>query len=252
MKTSELLDHITGPMLDDRPDLLNGANDQLFADSTVIRYLNDGEQKLARDAWVIEDLTTPSVTQIQLAQNQNNYVFHKSILFVKAVRLSDSDVDLIRVGYNDNHIYPNTGISDPDFWDINTPQLETSGRPQRYSTDMGVRVLRVRRKPDATNAVLQLLLSVVRLPLVPMSADQPDKEPEVPEEYHLKLANYAAGMCLKNTADIDAELRKLGTQWVAEFDDLCLKAKRDRQRRQQSMPRFRFLAWGRGTEDGYY
>lgn len=252
MKTSELLDHITGPMLDDRADLLEGASDQLFKDETVIRYLNQGEQKLARDAWVIEDLTTPTVTQIQLIENVNNYEFHKSILFVKAVRLNDSDIDLIRVGYNDNRIYPDVQYMDPDFWDINTQNIETAGRPQRYSTDLGTRVIRIRRKPDPVAALLKLQLSVVRLPLVPMSVDNPDKEPEVPEEHHLELAKFAAGSCMANTADIDAGLRTLGTKWVTEFNDRCAIAKRDRQRRQQSMPQFRFQGWARGFEDGYY
>lgn len=252
MKTSELLEHITGPMLDDRADLLEGASDQLFKDETVLRYLNEAERKLSRDAWVIEDLLTPTVTQIQLQENVNNYPFHKSILFVKAVRLSDSDIDLIRVGYNDNRIYPDTQLMDPDFWDINTTLVETPGRPQRFSTDLGTRIIRIRRKPDAVAAPLKLMLSVVRMPLVPMTLDEPDKEPEVPEEHHLELAKYAAGSCMANTADIDAGLRTLGNKWVAEFNERCAIAKRDRQRRQQSMPQFRFQGWGRGTEDGYY
>lgn len=252
MKTSELLEHIAGPMLDDRAELLAGASDQLFKDSTVIRYLNEGERRLARDAWVIEDTTTPAVCQLTLAENTNNYPFHKSILHIKAARLSDTDIDLIRVGYDDNRLLPISQTIDPDFWDTNVAIQEDPGRPNRYSTDMGIRILRIRLKPNAASALLKLNLSVVRLPLVAMSEDAPDKEPEVPEEYHLQLASFAAGSCLANTADIDAGLRSLGRQWVADFLALCAKAKQDRQRRQQSMPQWRFGGWARGYEDGYY
>ena len=248
MKTSELLEHITGPMLDDRAELLAGASDQLFKSATVIRYLNEAERKLCRDAWVLEDISTPLVCEIQLTENEPNYAFHKSILHVKAARLSDSDVDLLRVGYDDNRLLPYASVVDPDFWDVNIIYTETPGRPQRYSADMGTRILRVRNKPDATAALLKLELSVVRMPLVEMTEADVDKEPEVPEEHHLELCKYAAGSCLANTADIDADLRSLGRAWVNEFNALCDSAKRDRQRRQQSAPQFRFGGWARGNE----
>ena len=137
---------------------------------------------------------------------------------------------------------------DPDYWDVNTTQTETPGRPSRYSTDMGTRVIRVRQKPDADAAALKLKLAVVRMPLVPMTEENMDKEPEVPEEFHLDLYKFAAGSCLTNTADIDANLRSLGRSWIGEFEDLVRKAKRDKQRRQQSMPQFRFGGWASDDE----
>lgn len=252
MKTSELLEHITGPMLDDRAELLAGASDQLFKTSTVLRYLNEAERKLARDAWVIEDATTPAVCQITLQEDTNNYQFHKSILHIKTARLSDTDIDLVRVGYDDNRLLPVSQIADPEFWNTNFATIEDAGRPSRYSVDMGTRILRVRLKPDTASALLKINLGVVRMPLVAMSEDAPNKEPEVPEEYHLQLASFAAGSCLANTADIDSELRSLGRSWVEEFNKMTLRAKQDRQRRQQSAPQWRFGGWARGYEDGYY
>jgi hypothetical protein len=250
MKLSELLAHITGPMLDDRAVLISGTNDQLFADATVVRYLNEAEKKLCRDAWVLEDFSpnNPTVTEIQLVEDTSLYPLHKSILHVKAARLDDTEVDLVRVGYDDNRLTPGWGHMDFDVWDINVSMQENPGRPQRYSVDMGTRTMRIRRKPDAAAALLKVLLNVVRMPLVALDVSLPDNTPEVPEEHHLELAQYAAGMCLANTADIDAELRSLGTRWVREFNERCEAAKRDRERRQQSAPQFRFGAWGRGSE----
>src|SRR5712664_2461091 len=98
MKTSELLAHIGGPILDDRAVLVAGASDQLFPDSTIIRYLNEAEKLLCQFAWVLEDKITPASCVIQLLNNVNEYQFHKSIIHIKAAKLSDSDVDLTRVG----------------------------------------------------------------------------------------------------------------------------------------------------------
>jgi hypothetical protein len=246
MKTSELLDHITGAMLDDRTEMISGENDELFKTPTVLRYLNEAQRKLCRDAWVLEDLTTPAVCEIALQPNVINYPLHKSILHVKAARLSDTEIDLLRVGYNDNRLRSDAGPENYDHWDINLVTTEDPGRPQRYSVDMGTRILRLRRAPDADSALLKLRLSVVRMPLKELSDSQPDEEPEVPEEHHLELCSFAAGSCLANTADLDAEQRSLGRSWVQAFNERCEIAKRDRERRQQSVPQFRFGAWVRG------
>lgn len=247
MKTSELLEHITGPMLDDRADLVSGVSDELFKDTTVLRHLNEAQRIMCRRAWVLEDLTTAAICQIQMLLDTQDYALHRTILHVKSARLSDSDIDLGRVGYNDNHLYANSYHVDPDFWDQNAITTENSGRPQRYSVDMGTRVLRVRRKPDATAALLTLNMNVVRLPLTTLDpGTDPNSEPEIPEEHHLDLTLYAAGMCLTTTADVDASLRALGRDWLSQFDDKVTAAKRDRQRRQQAMPQFRFSRWGSG------
>lgn len=114
---------------------------------------------------------------------------------------------------------------------------------------MGTRTLRIDTAPDADAADLKIILTVVRLPLVELQASAPDCEPEVPEEFHLELARFAAGSCLKNTADIDSELRGLGRQWVKDFEDMVKDGKRDKQRLQQSPPRFRFRGWVNGDSD---
>lgn len=263
MKTSELLAEVAGSpgssgMLDDRPALVSGSSDQLFSDDKIIRYLNEAEKTLCRDAWVLEDInplsgndtTIGRPCRITLVENQTDYAVHSSVLFVKSANLSDTDIDLVRVGYNDNRPWPASFLTDPNFWDINVALTENSGRPSRYSCDMGTRMMRVRRKPDATAALLTLNLKVVRMPLVPMAIDNLDKLPEVPEEYHLDLAMFAAGACLTRTADIDAKLVTLGEKWIATFEARVAKAKRDKQRFQQSRPMFRFGGWVNGSARG--
>lgn len=250
MNTGELLDHVANHMLDDRATLLAGENDELFSDATVVRYLNDAQNKLARDAMVIEDFETAAICEIDLTENNQFFALHKSILQVKAARLSDTDVDLLRVGYDDARLLPNHHAYEPDYWDVNVSYTDTPGRPARYSTDMGTRKLRLDRPVDAATALLTLNLTVVRLPLTPLTTADPNASPEVPEEFHLDLCLYAAGSCLKNTADIDAELRSLGRQMVNDFEDKVASAKRDKQRLQQRRPRFRFRGWVNGDRFG--
>lgn len=243
MKTSELIRHVAKDMLDDRKNLISGETDELFSDALIARYLAEGEQILCRRAWVLEDAGVSCATRIQLVEGKTDYPLDKSVLFVKSVRLSGSDIDLTRVGYQDNRLRGAVVSGSPaDFWDVNSAYVENAGRPTRFSTDMGTRVIRVRQKPDADAALLKLHLVVVRMPINLISMAVPDGRPEVPEEFDLALATYAAGKCLSRPT-VESELRSLGRQWLKEFDDRVNEAKRDRQRLQQSHPQHRFGAW---------
>ena len=254
MKTSELIQFVTKDLLDDRTDMLSGESDELFSDATVARYLAEAERILCRRAWVLEDngsVCGTKASRIQLVENKTDYALDKSILFVKSVRLSDSDIDLIRVGYEDNRPRGHfVGAAALDYWDVNSAYVENAGRPGRFSTDMGTRVIRVRQKPDAVAAALKLNLVVVRMPINAVSATTPDATPEVPEEFHMSLGYYAAGKCL-SMPTVDAELRTLGKSYVADFNTAVLEAKRDRQRLQQSEPRHRFGGWSGDNDAGF-
>ena len=252
MKTSELIQFVAKDLLDDRTDMLSGESDELFSDATVARYLAEAERILCRRAWVLEDngsVCGTKASRIQLVENKTDYALDKSILFVKSVRLSDSDIDLIRVGYEDNRPRGHfVGAAALDYWDVNSAYVENAGRPGRFSTDMGIRVIRVRQKPDSAAAALKLNLVVVRMPINAISTTTPDATPEVSEEFHMSLAKYAAGKCLQRPS-VEAELRTLGRSYITEFNSDVMEAKRDRQRAQQSEPRHRFGGWA-GDSDG--
>lgn len=250
MKTSELIQHVAKDLLDDRAEMLSGESDELFSDALIARYLAEGERLLCRRAWVLEDSAASAVTRIQLVENKTDYAFDKSIMFIKSVRLSDSDVDLARAGYPSMAVSAGwTASTLADFWDVNASYVESAGRPSMFSTDMGTRIIKVRRKPDADAALLKLHLVAVRMPVNAISHVTPDAVPESPEEFHMGLAVYAAGRCL-TMPTVDASLRSLGKQYLSDFDGIVAEAKRDRQRLQQSMPRHRFGAWsGAVTSD---
>lgn len=245
MKLSELLAHVGGVMLDDRTDMLSGSPDQLFSDETIVRYLNEAQRILCRRAWVLTDDETPAVCEIALETGVTEYALHKSVLFVKSARLADSDVDLSRVGYDDNRLRA-VDISSPDYWDVNSSLTETTGRPSVFSTDSGVRKIRFGRPPSSTENGLKVNLVVVRMPIVALDVNDQEAEPEVSEEHHMSLATYAGGKCLQNP-NIDVELRSQGREWVKEFFAAVRDARRDNLALQQSMPQFRFGGWGNGS-----
>lgn len=246
MKLRELLALIGGPtMLDDRAERLSGASDELFDDATIVAHLNEAQRRLALESWVLEDTESADACEIDLVENQFDYDLHESVLGIKYARLSDSAIDLARVNYNDNRLHNSYPLNDPGYWDVNVATLETSGRPTRWSADIGIRKLRLRAPPDATAAALTLNLAVVRLPLVELSTSSLDASPEVAKEHHHALAKYAAGSCLAG-ADVDSALVQKGLRWLKEFDAYLLTARKYRQRQQTAAPRFRFGGWVNG------
>lgn len=246
MKLRELLALIGGPsMLDDRTARLSGASDELFDDDTITIHLNEAQRRLCAEAWVLEDLTTASVCSIQLALNTTDYALHESVLGIRYVRLSDSDVDLLRVGYNDNRLHNLRPLNEPDFWDVNVAIVENPGRPTRWSADIGIRLLRLRAKPDATAAALQAKLAVVRMPIVDLTTAAPDASPEVAKEHHMALAKFAAGSCA-SAPNVDDGIRAKGNQWLKEFENHLTTARKWRQRQQATQPTMRFGGWANG------
>ncbi len=239
MTLTELLAHVGGVMLDDRSAMISGASDNLVSDATITRYLNEAQRILCRKAWVLEDSTTASCAEITLATDTAEYALHKSVLSVKTARLNDDTVDLTRVGYDDNRVRPIDVTRMPDYWDVNTATADSTGRPTVFSTDSGSRLIRFGRTPSSVENGLKVKLRVVRMPLTELSTGSPSASPEVPEEHHLLLCTYAAGMALQNP-NLDSESRALGRAWVKDFFDGVRSANRDRIVLQQSMPQWRF------------
>lgn len=241
MKNSELIEYVARDLLDDRTDMLSGESDEVHSDDKIARFLAEAENIMCRRAWVLEDAAASAVTRIQLVEGKNEYRLDKSVLHVKYVRLSDSDVDLCRAGYETAR--PRGYMTHPDgAWDVNYPYIQTPGRAERYSLDIGVRTLRLDRKPDADAAMLKLHIAVVRMPLKPISASCPDASPEIPEELHSDLGLYAAGKCLA-LPTIDAESRTRGKELMSDFWAAVAAARLDRQIISHSEPRTYFGGW---------
>ena len=288
MKWGEILQHVTTEYLDDRSDMIEGAADNLWSDEVIMRYLKDAQVELARKIWPIFDCgtalygagptqpadtddeatadyqggvanaTDPAgnpLTVIPIVDKQSIYKLHPSILWVERVKLSDTDLYLVRQGEKDVRPAGPQATELPVVPSLVNPYLENPGRPIWWETQAGPRLMRIRPKPDInqlngsiipiaqgpTPAVMQL--DVYRLPILPVDVDHLNAQPEVAEEYHLKLGLYAAGMALTNKANIDAASKKIGQDLMAEWKEFTGSGRRDEIRRKSQVMKFRFGGW---------
>jgi hypothetical protein len=215
VKLSELLDHAT-QVLDDRAALIDGASDSLWSDEVLCRYFRRAEEIFCEKAWVLKDSTTASCCSVTLVAGQKDYTLHASILRVLAVRPNDSDIDLVRAGYDT--IRPRFTAYPSEFWDVNVQYTDSPGRPIWYTTDVANRILRIRPTPRAEDvtSIGTLKLIVARLPITPLSVDTPDSSPEIPEQYHLDLVDYVAGKALMHP-NLDSGARREGNDMMRTF-----------------------------------
>lgn len=241
MRLSELLEHLAKDFLDDRTVMVEGAPDKIWGDRVLIRYLNQAEKIFCRQAWVLQDETVAAATVIQLVQDQATYKLHKSILRVLSARLSDTDVPMQRVTWET--ITPGLGFRPHNgYFDVTTQYVENSGRPHWYSTDRPYRTLRVRSKPDAEAAKLSVMLRVIRMPICDLKVGELTASPEIPEEYHLDLCDYAAGKALSHP-NADAESRSRGNELLTEFKAKIKDARRDVRTAEYGPGRTCFGGW---------
>lgn len=245
MTLEEILDHLSSNVLDDRAALVEGPPDSLWTDETIVRYLNEGQRIFCRKAWPIVDDTTAACCQIPLVVDTSKYALHASVLRVLSVTPEDTEIPLEWINYQ--LISPQPFNTLPDYYAV--PPLafvEQSGRPGWYSTDEATRILRIRPAPndDSVTSIVNLNLRVARLPIVPLSVATPQLSPEIPDEYHLDLADYAAGRCLMQ-ANVDSDSKDEGRKFVDGFFQKLRAAKNDRLIAQMAPGRYIFGGWSR-------
>lgn len=245
MKLEEILDHLASNVLDDRTALVSGPADSLWSDEVLVRYLNEGQNIFCRKAWPIIDNTSAACCVIALVAGQKTYALHKSVLSVLSATPNDTDIPLSWLNFS--LISPSPTIQLPDYYTVPPlAQIEQAGRPGWYSTDDATKQLKIRPAADAANvaAIVQLNLRVARLPLVPLSVDTPELEPEIDDEYHLDLADYAAGRALMQ-ANVDSDQKDEGRKFVDAFELKLRRAKNDRLIAQKAPGRYLFGQWAR-------
>jgi len=222
--------------------MVSGASDSLWSDEVITRYLKKAEEIFCRKAWVLRDNTTASCCSITLVKEQQDYPLHASVLRVLSVTPADTDIDLVRLNYDS--IRPRFTAYPSEFWDVNVQYTDQPGRPIWYATDIADRVMRIRptpREQDVTD-IATFNLRVARLPLVALNVTLPDNEPEIPEEYHLDLCDYAAGMSLGHD-NVDASGRKESKDLLRSFFSSVKAARGDREISDGAQAQFLFGGW---------
>jgi len=242
-----MLEYTAAQFLDDRTDLVSGDADSLWSDDYLIRQFNHAQRILARRAWVIIEIGRAPAGVVVLKTNTALYPLHKSILRVFDATPAGQQAPLGRsedVNLRDTRL---SGfiLGDNVFsaWEVgNYASLSGSaatGDPLAIATDAGTRMLRVSPPPSSDYNGVRLALKVARLPINWLSLDDTNAEPEVPEDWHEDLCEYAAGKAL-TLPMVDGDQKVEGRRLLAAFDAVVREAKLDRLRAEMGPARWRF------------
>ena len=242
MNLEALLGELRENVLRDDAELASGPSDQLWTDETLVRYINDAQQRFARKTLSLRDASTPEVVQVTLVTGVSVYVLHASVLAVVSARYNTDTVDLARVGRARIAQYqPN----DPPWFDPNNVSQMTPGRPIAFSTDeaidadqKGSVTMVVYPTPTATENDLNINLRVARLPLTRFDVDALDADCEIDDDYHLDMLEWAAYRALSNS-DIDGHSDS-AEKHKDRFTDAVADVLKDVRRKMRAPMRFEF------------
>src|SRR5574343_1086299 len=239
MILSELISELRRNILYDRSDRTDGDSDQLWDDDTLVRYIDEAQRKLAREGLVIRDGSTVEVTQVTLATGQHTYALHSSVIAVISARYDTDQPDLKRVGH---WFLAGFQVPDRDYFDVNLATTLTPGRPLAFSTDeevrtnsdagdsAGVMALRVYPTPTASENGKKVYLRVIRMPIERLGKKHLKMTPEVPEEHHLEMLDWAAYLALR-VQDQDAGNSSEAAKFESRFLATIKRAQRAQMRK---------------------
>lgn len=237
MTLGELLQLLRGSILNDRSDRVSGSSDYLWTDETLVTYINEAQRKFAAQGLVLRDATTDAATKITLVAGQSTYVLHDSVLAVISAKLATQDADLQRVGHAALAAYraPTDNWLDPSAFQALPP-----GGTLAYSTDEGFQAvdtdslsqitLRVHPVPAAAQDGDILRLRVVRKPLALLDVGTLTGRPEIPEDYHIEMLDWAAYLALR-IVDDDAGSPRRAADFKATFEENVRKARTEVMRK---------------------
>lgn len=202
MNLQELLDELRTGILHDVSDEVDGNSSYLWTDKRLTRYINQAERRFARYGFVLMDGVTPEVTQVTLQAGVSEYALHPKIFSVLSAKFDTDKADLQRAGHSALSQYQ---APEPNFFDPASMTFWSPGRPVAYATDellmldaddrLNCITLRVFPEPNASVDGKVIYLRVFRKPLEDLQEDL--QEPEIPEDFHLEMLDWAAYLALR-------------------------------------------------------
>lgn len=249
MTLEELLSLLRGAMLNDRTDRVSGSTDYLWTDEQLVMYMNEAQRRFAVQGLVLRDGSTNEVTRVTLVAGQSTYQLHESVIAVISAidEGNGSTTDMMRVGHSFLNAYrpPTDNWIDPAAFTSTPP----SARPLAFSTDeafglddydgLGRITLRVHPVPSA-DVDTHLRLRVVRKPIEKLQLSDLQASPEIPEDHHIEMLDYAAYLALR-IVDDDAGWVKRAADFKATFEESVTQARKLAMRKL-----FAPLDWGFG------
>lgn len=285
MTLDDLLDTLRRDILHDRSDRIAGDTDQLWSDTTLIRYIDAAQRRFARRSLCIRDGTT-AATRFTTVAYQADYALDPSIISVLSMRSQGNgfwvrgvylagtfntasppvfvpatagtqiiypDVgDLTRSGHT---VERRRGIVDGPFFDINNIASLNPGKPLAFDTDeynvesggsSGGVVAHLYPRPSADYAGAVMQMRVARMPAARLTGADLDAVPEIPEDYHLDMLDYAAYLALRI---VDHELGDpaRAAEFQQQFDRHVEEARTEIMRKT-----FAPMLWGFGASGNSY
>jgi hypothetical protein len=243
MNLGELLDLLRNDILHDRSDRVSGQSDRLWSDKTLILFINEAERRLAREALVIRDNSTPEVCLLRTEPFRREYPLHASVCAVLSARCDGDRADLARAGHSsfDTYHTPDTYFFDPSSLSALPP-----GKILAWDSDEGVlpdgegsmgrMQFRSYPAPDGLHAV-PIHLRVIRYPLHRLRAKH--DVPEVPEEHHMDMLDWAAYLALR-IVDVDAGMPDRALEFRQSFETHVAEARKVAMRKLFAVANFGF------------
>lgn len=231
MTLQDLIDELRQNLLRDKSDAVGGAIDQLWSTASLIRYLDDGYQKFASHTLLIRDAATPAVTQVTLSQGVSTYALDPRVLSVLSARVGNSRWELKQVSHDvPQGMLISSGGPPVKF------ELLADAEPSMFWTGETAQSITVYPAPSSEFDGVTMYLRVARLPLNPL-ANNPTSlaaQLEMPNKYHLDIAEWAAYRALRNH-DVDGENMSKAERHKIRFDEAVEEARND-IRRQTATP----------------
>ena len=251
MTLEEMLQYVGKEFLDDRVDLVDGDNDSLWSDEYLVRQFNEAQRILCRRSWAIIEFGVAPAGVIVLQAGRSLYSLHPSVLRVfdgtPTTQVSPlgrtEDIQL----RNTNLLNQAPGSDAFDAYEVGERAslagnlTNTAGPPLAFASDAGSRTLRVFPPPTVDQNGLRVVMKVARLPINYLTLDDVEAEPEVPEEFHMAIGEYAAGKAL-TLPNVDGDQKVEGRRLLDQFDKVVREAKQERIRAEASTARWNFTS----------
>jgi hypothetical protein len=224
MKLGDLLSELRVGILNDRSDRIDGDSDYLWTDETLVRYINEAQRRFACRSLVIRDATTPEVVDVVLETGVTDYALNPAVLAVISAKLEGEQTDLGRAGHS---ILNRSTMSSDVNWDLALSSTVAPGKPLAIATDeqvveddagtVSAVTLRVFPAPSADYNGQKIKLRVCRKPINELTVNNKEAVPEVPEDHHIEMLDWAAYLALR-IVDQDSGNRTRASDFATSFE----------------------------------
>lgn len=188
-------------------------SDYRWSGGFLTRAIATAELEACRRADLIHDTTTAAVCTITLVAGTYLHAIHSKVTVLDKVIYDGAEIPKVTEGY----LKANYGAE----W------RDDTGAPTSYMV-LG-RKIRLYPIPTATEADDEVSLEVYRLPMARFTTT-----PEIPEEYHLDLCEYAAYLAFRRHDEDTKDNRKADyhlAEFTARFGELPSAQVREHQLR---------------------